>query len=152
MYSKYVSLPLAVKHKPKSRKLRSGNIVFRFFIFAKNINLSKILLSRLIVIEGELESETKELKKILEATIGEKIELAKKLADKVKEGDSKDELIDILNQLEKEIIKKKGLNLKTTDILKEIEQGKNFLKDKSASSKMILENIFILIHNLLQNG
>lgn len=123
-----------------------------FFIFAKNINLSKILLSRLIVIEGELESETKEIKKILEATIGEKIEIAKKLADKVKEGDSKDELIDILNQLEKEIIKKKGLNLKTTDILKEIEQGKTFLKDKSASSKMILENIFILIHNLLQNS
>jgi DNA polymerase III delta prime subunit len=121
-----------------------------FFIFAKSINLSKILLSRIVVIEGELDSSNTEVKKILEATIGEKIELAKKIADRVKEAESKDEIMDLLNTLEKEIVKKIGLTSKSSLVLKEVEEGKNFLKDKSASSKMILENIFIKIHELFK--
>jgi hypothetical protein len=76
--------------------------------------------------------------------------LAKKIADRVKEAESKDEIMDLLNTLEKEIVKKIGLTSKSSLVLKEVEEGKNFLKDKSASSKMILENIFIKIHELFK--
>ncbi len=121
-----------------------------FFIFSKNIGLSKILLSRMVVIEGELEIDNEISKKIFSLTIGEKIEWAKKIADKSKEDENKEEIISLLNSIEKEIIKKKGVNLKTKDILKELEQSKSYLKDRSAGAKMILENIFINIHRLFK--
>lgn len=123
-----------------------------FFIFSKNIGLSKILLSRMVVIEGELEIDNEISKKIFSLTVGEKIEWAKKIADKSKEDETKEDIISLLNSIEKEIIKKIGINLKTKDILKEIEQGKSYLKDRSAGAKMILENIFINIHRLFKNS
>ena len=123
-----------------------------FFIFSPDIKFSKTILSRVIKIKGQNDEENQDIKKFLKMSIGEKIEMAKKISDKTKEDRDKNEILDFLSALEKEIINRNSKDKKISGILREIEISKNFLRDKSASIKMILENIFIQSEVFLKNG
>jgi hypothetical protein len=120
-----------------------------FFIFSKKLNLSKTLLSRTIKISAQVETENLLFRKIKEMTIGEKIEQAKKISDKTKEDGDKNDVIHLLNSIEEYIRKNSKMNKEISIILKEIENSKDYIKDKSAGVKMILENIFIKTHKIL---
>jgi DNA polymerase III gamma/tau subunit len=125
-----------------------------FFIIISNVNLLlPTVKSRLHFIEINKSEKIKsdnedcvaEAKKFISSNPAKRLELVKKFVDEIsKEKRTKQDVILLLNEMEKQIRDEKGV-IKGEKSLKVIENAIKYLNDRSPSIKMLLEYVALSI-------
>lgn len=123
-----------------------------FFIIGACVkNLIPTLNSRLMKITAGAESKTEETEKLaekfLKADLKERMETVKKLSDEIKAGKkSKNDAVELIKSVEAAIYEKSELakDKKVGSALAGLEMCQNYLNDRSAGVKMLLEYAAII--------
>ncbi len=120
-----------------------------FFMILPSIGgIIPTLRSRLFVIQHESVGNTKiNAKDFISSNVGNRMDMVRELAESVSnEDESKIEIVNFLNALEKEIFQAK--NPSSSEVLENIEKMRSYASDQSPSLKMILEYLALSIPNV----
>ncbi|MFA6797472.1 MAG: hypothetical protein WCR40_02100 [Candidatus Paceibacterota bacterium] len=130
----------------------SGDTHF-FLIIPTVENIIPTLRSRMIIIEhGEKGGSIINVKNFLKASVGERIEMIKKLMTSVSDEEkSKMEVVKFINSIEVELKKKidfsKG-NKKYMSLFENLEKVRQYVGEQSPSLKILLEHLALTIQSL----
>lgn len=120
-----------------------------FLIVPRRTVLLPTLLSRLFVIESgvELSREAVVLaKEFLESTPGERVKIAKRIADEISEGvREKQFAIEVVESLEKIFWDARGEGSLAPEVFEDLSLCRKYLADRSASTKMLLEHLALVL-------
>jgi len=118
-----------------------------FMILPSAGGIIPTLKSRLLIIQHGSTAKTKiNAKDFLKANVGDRIDMVKGLAESVSnEEESKIEILNFFNALEKEIFSGK---VKSNETLENLEKMRQYASEQSPSLKMILEYLALSIPNV----
>jgi len=120
-----------------------------FFMILPSIGgVIPTLRSRLFVIQHESVGRTKlNVKDFLSSNVGDRMDMVRELAESISnEDESKIEIINFLNALEKEIFTTK--KSASSEVLENLEKMRSYASEQSPSLKMILEYLALSIPNV----
>jgi DNA polymerase III delta prime subunit len=126
-----------------------GNTHF-FLIVPSLNNIIPTFRSRLCVVDSnKTENSLINSKQFLSISVGERMEIVKKICGSISdEEESKIEIINLINSLEKELMNRVGfLNTKLNElaVLEEIEKIRQYVSEQSPSLKMLLEHVSLIL-------
>lgn len=119
-----------------------------FFCFPRIEGILPTVISRVQIIKNENNGEELDLKDFFKMSYAKRLEFIKKMLDSHEDDDTSGErrevAIKFLNSVEAYIYKNNQIK-ESSSVLRDIYINKNYLKERGASVKMILEEIALLI-------